>query len=172
MWGTASAIDDYLSTVAVMLERYGVNLGAPSGSAEVELLEEPDGRLSFELLGHLPDRGRGDRSDVTVREAFEPIGPKRYERSGYEYELLDRERDYRRAFHMHFPEWFRARYLVLVHEHCERPIGRVACEHYEGSPIKDAFGGIVALVDAWSSDPPACDSLPCLERGEPRVGDG
>jgi hypothetical protein len=64
---------------------------------------------------------------------------------------------------VHFPEWFRARHLVLVHEHCERPIGRVACEHYEGSPIKDGFAGVVALLDVWTAEPPDCASLRCLE---------
>lgn len=163
MLGTAHAIEDYLSAVATLLERYGVNVRAPSGMAAVELLEDSGGRLSFELLGHLPNGGAGDRSEIAVREVFERVGQDQYERIGYEYELLDRERDYRRALHLHVPEWFRARYLVLVHEHCERPIGRVACEHYEGSPLRDAFAGIGALIDVWTSEPPDCDSLRCLE---------
>jgi len=162
---TAHAIEDYLLAVATLLERYGVNVRAPSGLAVVELLEDSGGHLSFELLGHLPEGGLGDRSEIAIREAFERVGHDQYERIGYEYELLDRERDYRRAFHLHYPEWFRARYLVLVHEHCERPIGRVACEHYEGSPLNDAFAGIGALIDSWTSAPPDCDSLRCLEPG-------
>jgi hypothetical protein len=165
MRGTAHAIEDYLSAVATLLERYGVIVRNPSGLAAVELLEDAGGHLSFELLGHLPDGRPDDRSEIAVREVFERVGDDQYERIGYEYELIDRERDYRRTFHLHYPEWFRARYLVLVHEHCERPIGRVACEHYEGSPLKDAFAGIAALLDVWTSEPPDCDALRCLEPG-------
>ncbi len=169
MRGTSEAIADYLSAIATLLERHGVSLRSPSGSSDLELMEDPSGNLSFELLGTLPDDVTPARSEIAIREAFEPIGEGRYERTEYEYELLDRERGYRRAFHLHFADWFRARYLVLVHEHCERPIGRIACEHYEGSPLKDAFAGVVALIDVWTDEPPECSGLRCLE---PALGVG
>jgi hypothetical protein len=164
MRGTSESIAEYLSDIATLLERYGVSLRFATRSDDLELLEDQSGNLSFELLGSLPDDATPARSEIAIREAFEPIGPDRNERTEYEYELVDRERDYRRAFHLRFPDWFRARYLVLVHEHCERPIGRIACDHYEGSPLKDGFAGILALVDVWTAEPPACAELRCLER--------
>ena len=163
MRGTHDAIADYLSSAATLLERYGVTLRSSSGSEELELLEDADGRLSFELLGDLPDGLDPARSGIAVREGFEPLGKDRYARDRYEYELVDRERDYRRAFHLHFPDWFRHRYLVVVHEHCERPIGHVRCEHYAGSPVKDAFGGITALIDVWTGSAPDCSAIKCLQ---------
>jgi hypothetical protein len=79
--------------------------------------------------------------------------------------LLDHERDFRRAHHLHDRDVFVRRFNVVVHEHCERPIGNVQCAHYEGSPIRDAFAGVVALLDAWTADPPECADLRCLPEG-------
>lgn len=160
MRGTADALEGYLSDVANLLERMGVTVRGP---ADIALLEDADGHLSFELVGDLPDGGRPARSEVAIREVFEPEGPDQYGRTRYEYELIDRERDFRRAFHLHSPDWFERRYLVVVHEHCERPLGTIDCEHYHGTPIKDAFGGIHAILDAWTADPPECSDLRCLD---------
>jgi hypothetical protein len=101
-------------------------------------------------------------AEIGVREEFRPVGPDLYERSRYEYELLDLARDYRRSFHLHFPEWFEREFLVVVHEHCERPVGRVDCEHYEGAPIKDAYAGISVLMEVWTGETPECTDLRCL----------
>lgn len=165
MRGTQDAIASYLAAAATLLERYGVALRPPSGSGALELLEDSSGNLSFELVGSLSDTVDVARSEMTLREGFDRLGPDLYVRSRYEYELVDRARDYRRAFHMHFTDWFSQRYLVVVHEHCERPIGRVTCEHYEGSPVKDVFAGIVGLFDVWTDSPPDCEVLRCLEPG-------
>ena len=59
-------------------------------------------------------------------------------------------------------QWFERRYLVVVHEHCERPLGDAACDHYEGSPIRDGYAGVMVLIDAWT-DEPGCFELRCLE---------
>jgi hypothetical protein len=170
MRGTQDAVAGYLAEATTLLEKYGVALRLPSESGALELLEDRAGNLSFELLGSLPDTLDAARSEIALREGFDRLGPDLYVRSRYEYELVDRERDYRRAFHMHFTEWFRERYLVVVHEHCERPIGRVACEHYEGSPVKDVFAGIAELVDVWTDAPPDCRVLRCLESGRDEPG--
>jgi hypothetical protein len=58
---------------------------------------------------------------------------------------------------------FVRRFDVVVHEHCEQPIGTVECAHYEGSPVRDAFAAVVALVDAWIADPPECSDVRCLD---------
>ena len=97
-----------------------------------------------------------------------PAGPDVYARTRYEYELRDEARGYRRALHLHSPESFMRAYLVVVHEHCERPIGAKTCEHHEGSPVKDAFAGVGALIDAWTGDPPDCRRLRCLDDRRPR----
>jgi hypothetical protein len=90
------------------------------------------------------------------------LGAVGFERAAYAYELLDPERDLRRAFHLHDPEWFMARFLVLTHEHCEQPIGHARCAHLHGQPVRDAYRGIELLMAAWL-DEVDCTSLPCLE---------
>jgi hypothetical protein len=160
VWGTATAVEDYVREVAVVTERLGISI---RGDGDVPLLEDRTGGLSFELVGDLPDGRSSARSEVIVREAFERDGERGYVRSRYEYELIDHARGFRRGYHLHSPEWFERRFLVVVHEHCERPIGTVTCAHYEGTPIRDAFAGVLALVDAWTADSPECSSLRCLE---------
>lgn len=153
---------EYLARVAALLERCGVELRLSKGD-DLDLLEDDDGVLSFEILGDLPDRTRPASARVEIREEFRPVAPDLYERSRYEYELLDRARDFRRACHLHFSEYFERRFLVVVHEHCERPIGQIDCDHFEGSPIRDAYAGVTNLMDTWTGEPPDCRSLRCLE---------
>jgi hypothetical protein len=155
-------VDDYADALAALLERYGVVLTTPGLRSRVEVIEDDDGSLSFELIGSLPDGAAPLRSSVIVRERFRLSRLDRYERDGYEYELVDRERSFRRAFHLHDAEWFQHRYLVLVHEHCEQPMGTTRCEHHQGPPVRDGFAGVVALIDAWTGEP-TCDGLRCLD---------
>ena len=158
----ARAVDDYASRIAELLERYGVVLTKPTLGQPVELLEADDGSLSFELLGALPDAREPAGSTLEVRERFRAIGGDRYERDGYEYELVDRQRSFRRAFHFHDPEWFKRHFLVLVHEHCEQPLGDPACDHYQALPLRDGYAGVTALIGAWTAEP-SCSELRCLE---------
>ncbi len=162
MRGDYVEVAEYLLRVAALLERYGIALRLPQGTDELEILEDPAGDLSFELLGDLPDSATPSRSEIIVRERFDRVGQDQYARAGYEYEILDRERGYRWSFHLHDPEWFQREFLVVVHEHCESPIGHVSCKHYEGSPIKDAYAGVEALMDVWTGPPPDCSRLTCL----------
>lgn len=156
-------VDDYASRLVALLERYGVVVSKPASSEPVEILEADDGSLSFELIGSLPDGREPPLSTLELRERFQPVAGDLFERDRYEYELLDRERGLRRAFHLHDPGWFERRYLVVVHEHCERPIGLAACAHYHGSPMRDGYAGIVRLIDAWTGEPPDCSLLVCLD---------
>lgn len=153
---------EYLTNVVLLMERNGIVLRQPAHGEDLVIQEADDGALSFELLGDLPDGHQPTMSRVEIREEFRPIATDLYERARYEYEVLDTARDYRRAFHLHFPAWFERAFLVVVHEHCERPIGQVDCEHFEGSPIKDAYAGIGVLMTTWTGDPPDCASLRCL----------
>ena len=93
------------------------------------------------------------RAIVELRETWLPNGSGALDQVEYAYELRDHERDFRQAHHLHDRDVFVHRFSVVVHEHCERPIGRVECAHYEGSPIRDAFAGVVALVEAWTARP-------------------
>ncbi|HJP88516.1 MAG TPA: hypothetical protein VJ850_05720 [Candidatus Limnocylindrales bacterium] len=158
---TGPDVDDYAGDIAELLERYGVALTSPAPRAAVEVLEAADSSLSFELAGSLPDGRAPARSRLVVREHFRRVANDRFERDRYEYELVDRERSFRRAFHLHDPEWFQ-RYLVLVHEHCEQPLGTATCAHHHGTPIRDGFAGVLALMDAWTGDP-TCVGLRCLD---------
>lgn len=156
-------VDDYASRLVALLERYGVVVSKPASREPVEILEADDGSLTLELIGSLTDGREPPLSTLELRERFQPVAGDLFERDRYEYELLDRERDYRRAFHLHDPDWFERRYLVVVHEHCERPIGRAACAHYHGSPMRDGYAGVVRLIDAWTGEQSDCSLLVCLD---------
>jgi hypothetical protein len=156
-------LDEYASRVVELLERYGISLSRPAPGESIEVLEADDGSLSLEVRGSLPDGRVAPLSEVVLRERFEPFGPDRLERTGYEYELIDHEREARRAFHLHDAEWFERRFLVVVHEHCEHPIGHRTCAHYQGSPIRDGYAAVETLLDVWTGPLPDCDALSCLE---------
>lgn len=155
-------LDAYVADLAELLERYGVALTKPAPGQAIELTEDELGRISFELIGGLPDGRQPPLATLAAREEFTPA-EEAYRRSRYEFELIDRERDFRRAYHLHASEWFETTHLVVVHEHCELPIGDTRCAHYEGSPIRDGHQGVVTLLRAWTEEPPDCSSLPCLE---------
>jgi hypothetical protein len=155
-------VDDYASRLVALLERFGVVVSKPGPAERVEVLEADDGSLSFELVGSLPDGREPALSTLELRERFQPMADARFERDRYEYELLDRERGFRRGFHLHDPDWFERRYLVVAHEHCERPIGKALCAHYHGPPIRDGYAGAVTLIDVWTDEPPDCSTLLCL----------
>lgn len=156
---TDQELDDYLADIAKLLERYGTSLDP--GHVTVE--EAAAGARTFDILGSLPDGRQPPLASLAVRETWRPAGASTFERAEYAYELIDRERGYRRSFHLHDRDVFIRRFDVVVHEHCENPLGLPTCEHYEGTPLRDAFAGVLALMDAWTGDPPDCSTLRCLE---------
>lgn len=157
---TDAGLDDYLVGIANLLERYGIALEDAGQDLEIE--SASTGARTFDLRGYLPDGRLPPRAIVELRETWVPDGSGALERVEYAYELLDHERDFRQAHHLHDRDVFVRHFSVVVHEHCERPIGNVECAHYEGWPIRDAFAGVVALVGAWAADPPDCSDLRCL----------
>lgn len=159
---TDDGLDAYVAAVAGLLERYGASLEVDALGVVIE--ETPLGNAAFQLRGFLPGGPQPATSVVEIREVWNRSSVDLLERSEYEYELLDHERGFRRAWHLHDRDFFIARYQVVVHEHCERPIGIAPCPHVEGSPVRDAFAGVMRLIAAWT-DPelPACGSLPCLD---------
>ncbi|HVL52886.1 MAG TPA: hypothetical protein VM344_01340 [Vitreimonas sp.] len=161
-------LDTYLASVADLLDRYGVELDLVGRDLGIE--QTRDSARTFDLRGFLPDAGSSTRAILEIRETWLADDAGTFERAEYAYELLDSGRAFRRAFHLHAPDWFERHFMVLVHEHCERPIGTFDCQHYEGSPLRDAFAGVLALIDAWTDEPPDCDRLRCLEPGVRRPG--
>jgi hypothetical protein len=123
------------------LQRHADDLAtylARTGADFVERrLEYADGRTRAQLVldADLPGAGLPPVSRVIVRESFE-LRDGSWQQVAYRYELLDREMDCRRTFHLHDPEIVLQRFLVLVHEHCERPIGTSRCDHFAGLPIR------------------------------------
>jgi hypothetical protein len=155
------ALEDYLANVAELLERYGAVVDP---DVEPVIFASPSGARWFELRAALWDGPVPSRSTVELREVWQPAGEDGYERSEYEYELLDGRHDYRRAFHLHDRDAFVRRFSVVVHEHCERPIGSWPCDHYAGMPIRDAFAAVELVVAAWvDPNEPDCSSLTCLD---------
>jgi hypothetical protein len=164
---SAGECGEYLRQVATLLEQFGLIFSKPAEGEDLVLERSTTGALSYELCGELVGPQDGVPARVEIREEFVPLRPDVYERTRYAYDLRDEARGYRRAFHLHSPESFMREYLVVVHEHCERPIGTVECEHYEGSPVKDAFAGVRVLLDVWTDAPPDCGSLRCLDDRRP-----
>jgi hypothetical protein len=158
---TDASLDDYVRDVANLLERYGVALDVADEELVIEVAGT--GARTFDLRGYLPDSRLPSRATVVFRETWIPDGAGALERMEYVYELLDHQRDVRQAHHLHDRDVFVRRFSVVVHQHCERPIGNLDCAHYEGSPIRDGIAGVVALVAAWTADPPECGDLRGLE---------
>ena len=159
----AVELEDHVSRVVALLERYGATITKPAAEEDLEILEADDGSLSFEVTGSLPDGRHPPLSTIEIRERFVPAAGDRLERADYEYELIDHERDLRRAFHLHDAGWFEHRYLVVVHEHCEQPVGHIPCRHYQGTPVRDGLAAVEVLLNVWTGPVPNCDSLPCLD---------
>lgn len=157
-----SDLEDYLSRVAERLERYGVVLDLEA-AAPLVLDESPSGAMSFELRGFLSDGRVPPLAVVEVRERWRRLAPDRVERWEYEFELLDHERGFRRAFHLHDGEYFVRQFHVVVHEHCENPIGVAPCAHVAGVPVRDGYRGVDLLLEAWiDPSPPDCEAMDCL----------
>lgn len=160
---SGSALEDYVADVVELLERYGASVDE---DPEPFINASPSGARWFEVRAVLPDGRTPPRSIVEVREVWQPVAGGSYQRREYEYELLNRDRDARRAFHLHDRDVFVRLFDVVVHEHCEQPIGRSSCDHYAGQPVRDAFAGVELLVGTWvDPDEPDCGALTCLDAG-------
>jgi hypothetical protein len=160
---SAPGLEDYVSRIAFQLERYGVALDLDADETVV-IEESPSGTLSLDLRGFLPDGRQPPLSEVAVREKWRPLGTETYERWEYDYELLDHERRFRRAFHLHDADTFLRHFSVAVHEHCEVPVGQSPCEHFAGLPIRDGYRAVEVLLGVWTSPTlPDCATMTCLE---------
>lgn len=160
-----TGLEGHLADVAELLERYGIVLDL-AADEDLALEQTPGAALAFELRGFLPDGRQPPDSIVEIREIWRRMDEGGYERAEYEYELLDHERGFRRAWHLHDADYFVDQFKVVVHEHCERPVGSANCDHYAGPPIRDAFSAVERLVGTWvDGQVPDCAGLTCLEDG-------
>jgi hypothetical protein len=160
---SGSALEDHVADVVELLERYGALVDE---DPQPFINASQGGARWFEVRAGLPDGRAPSRSVIGVREVWQPVAADACERREYEYELLDRDRDSRRAFHLHDRDVFARVFDVVVHEHCEQPIGTSSCDHYAGQPVRDAFAGVELLVGTWvDPDTPDCGALLCLEAG-------
>ncbi|MEP7378017.1 MAG: hypothetical protein ABI725_00485 [Chloroflexota bacterium] len=154
-------IDDYLLDLTELAERYGVEFALAEGRWPIVEVDNRDVRR-ITVSGTLP-AAQPNGSAIKVSEIWRPIDTDAFERSAYLYELVDHERGFRRAFHRHHEKDFLGRYGVVVHEHCESPLGTAPCPHLFGPPVRDGFRALELLMTAWISDQPRCADLPCLE---------
>jgi hypothetical protein len=159
---SVSALEDYLAQIAQLLERFGVVLDLePTESLVLDV--SASGTMSFRLRGFLPDGRKPPLSVLEIRERWRPVAADVLERWEYEFELVDHERGFRRAFHLHDSDYFVRHFHVVVHDHCENPIGFARRAHMAGNPVLDGYRGVSLLIEAWMDpSPPECDEMPCL----------
>jgi len=153
-------LDRYGLALATRLDAIGADLDAGSPA----LAEADDGRISLAISASLPGSPSSARARIELVEHWAVDGSA-YQLIGYRYELIDHENDRRRAFHRHDDALFIRAFDVVVHEHCEEPIGVVRCAHGAGLPKRDGFEALNDLLSAWSTPPAAaiCAGLPCLD---------
>lgn len=125
-----------------------------------------DLQADLSIRGDLPGSGMPKSTQVDLMERWvRRFRDRPWRLLEYAYELLDHERDVRFALHLHAQDWFVDTYRVVVHEHCESPIGTVRCSHYAGDPVADAYEAVDRLLEVWTRDVPLdCTALTCLDR--------
>jgi len=103
---------------------------------------------------------------LNLDEVWHPLPSALWQRNEYTYDLVDRGRQRRRAFHSHDRDVAEARTgSAAVHEHCEEVLGQAECAHYIGRELPNGYWAIDLLLAAWLE--PAelgCSALDCLDR--------
>lgn len=155
-----SALTRYAERLAIHLESTGAELRP---RPEIQVFRS-GGVSRIDVRAELPGPELSMASTIELIERWrlEPRGE--WELDSYTYDLIDRERGRRRAFHLHDRDFFIRRYRTVVHEHCEEGIGRLDCAHYAGVPMRDGHQAIDRLLKAWTDDGPfGCGNLDCLD---------
>lgn len=164
MIASTDALLTYLADLLEEIERYAVTVLPPNDAHDVELGQEDDGSLVIDLECRPPTERRSAPVEMDVFERWRLVGPHRYERTDYKFELRHHELGYRRAWHRHDAEVFLAAFDVATHEHCESTLGYAPCDHYSGDPIRDARQGFLRAYDLWlTNGQPDCSTLRCLD---------
>lgn len=151
-------IDQYVTSLAKTLYTQGYEL------AKVPTVEVDEaGFLTFSIVGLIPDPEVAEATELRLEEIWRRVPDQRWERREYTYDLIDRPRQRRRAFHLHDRELAEAALGAAVHEHCEEILGQATCEHYLGREMPDAYVAIDYLVAAWVEPGSlGCAALTCL----------
>lgn len=126
---------------------------------------DDSGHIAFRVGGIVLGPDGAVDAEISLDELWRPLPERRWERDEYTYDLIDRGRNRRRAFHLHDRSLAQARLRSHVHEHCEEVAGEPACGHYLGREIPDGYVALDLLVAAWL-EPRAlgCPDLICLDR--------
>ena len=157
----AQALD--LTAHAAELARRIASTGADVAGPHITYLIDRTG-AEVSISGDLPGSGLPRSGELQFRERWHRrYSDQPWRLTEYAYELIDHERDVRVALHLHDQAWFVDTYRVVVHEHCEHPIGNVAYKHFAGTPITNSFDAVDRLLEIWTQDvPPDCSALMCL----------
>jgi hypothetical protein len=151
------------------LNQYVIGLAKALDTRGFEVADGPvaeigaTGHVAYSIVGVLDEPAEG-RTEISLDEIWRPLSERRWERREYAYDLLDRPRRRRRAFHLHDRELSEAALRTVVHEHCEEVLGEAACEHYLGRELPDGYVALDLLLAAWV-EPGAfgCSELTCLD---------
>jgi hypothetical protein len=154
-----------LRTHAAHLAQRVASTGADLAQPRIRYTRD-DLEADVSIRGDLPGSGIPKSSQVDLTERWvRPFRDQPWRLVEYAYELLDHERDVRFALHLHDQDWYVDNLRVVVHEHCDSPIGNVRCRHYAGDPIAGGHEAVDRLLEVWTRDAPLdCAALTCLER--------
>lgn len=154
---------DYLADLLERMERFAVSAVAGDGNEEIAWLQDEAGQLVMDVQGTLPAEPRAEPAELVLRERWRPERQGSWRLRDYGYELRHRGLDYRRALHYHDETHFVRAFGVATHEHCEPIMGRPACDHYGGDPVRGAIEGFERLYAVWlTGERPDCSALRCL----------
>lgn len=161
-------VDQYVSGLAKALYTQGFDL------PEVPTIElDEAGQLAFSIVGVIPDVDLAEVAEISLDEIWRPLPDRRWERREYTYDLVDRPRRRRRAFHLHDRDLAEAELGTVVHEHCEEIFGQPTCQHYLGRELPNGYLAIDHLVAAWVEPGPlGCAALTCLDQEPSRPASG
>jgi hypothetical protein len=157
---TRHALELYITGLAKALYTRGFEIPSHP-TAEID----PDGTVAFSIVGAIPEPDSAVTSEIDLDEVWRPAHDDQLRRDAYAYELIDRPRGRRRAFHMHDRDAATALFGTGVHEHCEEVLGHSACDHYLGRELPNGYLAIELLIAAWLEPGQLdCSSLICLDR--------
>ena len=146
----------YVGGLTVYLRNFGATVPEPT------LDRYQTGEVGFEFVAVLPGPDQPQPAVVQVGEIWEPVGDG-FERAEYLYDLIEHPLDRRRGLHAHDTDVFARRFGVLVHEHCQESLGRPACDHYHGIPVRNGYEALGRLLGAWGQPGPlGCSALRCI----------
>jgi hypothetical protein len=158
---STTSLNQYVIGLAKALETRGFDVEA-GPVAEFDAA----GHVAYSVVGALDEADDAGRTEISLDEIWHPLPERRWERREYTYDLVDRPRSRRRAFHLHDRELAEAALRTVVHEHCEERIGQPACQHYLGRELPDGYQAIDLLMAAWVEPGDlGCHSLVCLDSG-------